>query len=322
MIDTSRASRPLDDAESAIRTLDEYQSASELGAAIQTTYQAVERTLRNLLRLDPQAPDDLRVAALSASELPLDRLIPALRQRDLISMQLAGMVHELEQANRRAAEGAARAADGDHARNAVQQLRSELSRASDRPVMQAAHNAVESGVLEQTPQPVPPARPSRRLLAAAGALLFVLALLVVTFTMLTGDSDFDKGKAAFEGQQWSAAEEHLKKAAEDDNNVAAQLYLARVYRSTKQYDQAATVLRKAANNYPNDVDVQRELGKLFLDLNQPAQAVKYLRRAQEQEPDDKATWIWLIQALRAAGDPSAEETVEKAPAEVRAMLAK
>jgi thioredoxin-like negative regulator of GroEL len=68
--------------------------------------------------------------------------------------------------------------------------------------------------------------------------------------------------------------------------------------------------------------VQRELGKLFLDLKQPAQAVKYLKQALERDPEGQATWIWLIRALRAAGDPSAEQMLEQAPDAVRATLAR
>jgi uncharacterized protein HemY len=81
-------------------------------------------------------------------------------------------------------------------------------------------------------------------------------------------------------------------------------------------------LRKAAGKHPNDAGVQRELGKLFLDAKQPVTAVKYLKQSLELDPESHATWIWLIRALRAAGDPSAEQMLEQAPDEVRATLAR
>src|SRR5688500_18613464 len=125
MIDVNRAVQPLDEAARAIAQLQSYESSAELASALQATHAAVQRTLRSLLRFDRGAPDDLRMAALSPTELAPDRLIPALRQRDLISLQLAGNIHELEQANQRAVRGQVRAADADMALRVVDQLRDE-----------------------------------------------------------------------------------------------------------------------------------------------------------------------------------------------------
>src|SRR5688572_22963174 len=161
-MDTGRILRPLDDAAGAIDKLDGYESPTELRSALESTWQAVDRTLRTLLRSDPAAPDEIRLSALSPAELPHDRLIPALRQRNLISLQLAGMVHELELGARRAAAGEPRAADGDHALVVIARLREEIMNAGDQPLRTAAHNAVESGMLDLPVQAIPLPRDRQR----------------------------------------------------------------------------------------------------------------------------------------------------------------
>src|SRR5690606_68269 len=105
MTDASRVLRPLDEAEHAIHMLEEYRTTEELGRAVVETWHAVDRSLRLLLRTDPDAPDALRLAALSPTELTLDRLLDALRRRDAISIELAGSAHELERAAARSERG-------------------------------------------------------------------------------------------------------------------------------------------------------------------------------------------------------------------------
>src|SRR2546430_6435111 len=113
MIDPARVLQPLDEAQTDIRQLSDYQNTDDLSRAVQEAWRAVERSLRLLLRADMGAPDALRLSALSADELPADRLIESLRQRNRISLELAGMTHELERAAARAAAGGVRAADAD-----------------------------------------------------------------------------------------------------------------------------------------------------------------------------------------------------------------
>lgn len=322
-MDTTRVLRSLDQAQTDIDKLDDYQSPAELKDALQATWQAIDRTLRNLLRADGGAPDDLRLAALSAIELPHDKLIQTLRQRDLISLQLAGMVHEVELTARRAAEGSAKPIDGDHARAVVDRLRLEVGQLGDRDVMAAAHNVVESGAIETPAQDVPSPSDRRgrwkRVLPLAAVSALVAFVVVLLFG---GDSDFEKGVAAFQAENWAEAETLFKNAADGSENVAAQLYLARTYRAQRRFQDAANVLKAAAAKHPNDDDVQRELAKLFLDLNSPHQAVERMRRAQELDPDDHGNWIWLVRALRAAGDPNSETILQQAPDAVRAALAR
>ena len=320
MIDSTRVLRPLDEAAAAIDKLDDYLASDELASALEATTQAVDRTLRNILRADAGTPDEIRLTALSSAELPHDRLIPALRQRNLISLQLAGMVHELEQSARRATEGQVRAADGDHALQVVQRLRSEVSAAGDRPVREVAHQAVESGVLDLHAHAVPVHAERSRLYRNLGLAALFMVSAVLLITLLARDSDFEKGKAAFAAERWDAAAGFFEKAAQDKDNASAQLYLARVYRRQQQYDRAAVVLKDAAVRHNEDEQVWRELGYLFLDLNQPHLAAERFRQAQELNPENKDNWILLVRALRAAGDPSSEQVLQQAPAEVRALL--
>src|SRR5262245_31687035 len=322
MIDPSRVLRPLDEAADAIDSLDVYESTDELASAVQDTRRAVDRTLRNLLRSDSGSPDELRLSALSSDDVPHDRLIQSLRQRNLISLQLAGMVHELEQSAQRAARGDVRASDGDQAHRVVQTLRSEVTGSNDQPVMAAAHRAVESGMLDLPAQPVPtPASARQKQLyrnIGLAAVSVVIAVLLITW--MTKGSELDRGIEAVQAQRWDAAESHLRKAAQDKDNATAQLYLARVYRRQQRYDSAAIVLKEAVKRHSKDDDIWRELGNLFLDLHQPQLAVARFEQARKLDPEEKLNWIGLIRAMREAGDPAAEQVLQEAPPEVRAAL--
>src|SRR6476661_4464259 len=117
MTESDRALAPLNAVSAAIEKLETYRTPQELAESLQAIGQAVERSLRQLLRADTSAPDELRLAALSPSDLPMDRLIPALRKHEIISIQLAGMLHELQQAVTRAAGNDVRASDADNARS-------------------------------------------------------------------------------------------------------------------------------------------------------------------------------------------------------------
>ena len=63
MIDKARVLRPLTEAEPTIEKLDNYENETDLASSVETTWQAVDKTLRNLLRADSGAPDDVRLGA-------------------------------------------------------------------------------------------------------------------------------------------------------------------------------------------------------------------------------------------------------------------
>jgi tetratricopeptide (TPR) repeat protein len=321
MIDVNRALQPLNEAERSIAQLQNYESSAELASAVQETNAAVQRTLRSLLRFDVAAPDDLRMAALSPTELTPDRLIPALRQRDLISLHLAGTIHELEQSSRRAAQGQVRAGDADLALRVVDQLRAEVQNRSERAVRSVAHTAVTTGALEEAPHMVPLPdtnnQPMKIVAAVAGVVVFALLIWGLFFRT----SALEKGREAFQAGRYADAQQIFQKEVDDDvANATAAFYLARIHRRERRYSEAAKVLRRAVDERPQDAGLREEFGHLFMDLNQPAAAARRYQEAIDINPENARTWVWLVRALRAAGDPSAEATVQRAPEQARAVL--
>lgn len=323
MIDPDRVLQPLAEEQRAVERLTTYESRSELAESIVAVHDALDRSLRLVLRSDTSAPDDLRMTALSVRELPPDRLLPALRQRDLVSLQLAGMMHEVEQIVGRVRTGDARAADGDAVRRAVEQLRLEVEDRAERPMRDVAHRTAGAAAFADAPQEVPPPADGgdRRVVVAAAVILIVIATVAVAL-VLSGGSEIERGIKAFQAGDTATAEGVFQQVArEHPEDVTASLYLGRIYRRQGRYEEAATVLRGAVDRAPADADVRRELGHLFLDLGRPESAVQQYRRAQELAPGDDLNWIGLIRALRAAGDPAAEDWLRRAPPNVRAALA-
>lgn len=323
MIDAGRVLQPLDAAAAAIDRLDEYRVPAELADAIEETQRAVDRALRLLLRADARAPDDLRLTAL-APETPLDRVVAGLRQRGLITIELAGRLHELGLATERARAGDVRASDADIAREAVRMLRYEVGAASA-PVTAVAHESLTTQPLEGEAQDVPPpasverAGVSRWLVIAGGVILAGLAIAAAL--LLTREDPMENGIRAFDAGRFGVAEEQLEIAVRgDSSNVTALLYLGRIRRTEGRLEESGATLAAAARRAPNDAGIQRELGYLFLDAGRPQSAVGRFRRAQELEPELVASWVGLVRALRAAGDPSADDVLARAPAEARALL--
>lgn len=320
MIDVTRALQPLDEAERAIGQLQSYESSAELASALQETNAAVQRTLRSLLRSDRGAPDDLRMAALSPTELTPDRLIPTLRQRDLISLQLAGLIHDLEQAARRAAEGHVRASDADLGLRVVDKLRDEVHEHGERSVRAVAHTAVTTGAVEDEPQAVPSpngnTRAVRITVMAAGALVFILLIWAIFFR----DSRMDRGLDAYRAGRYSEAQQIFQQEVDDDvSNTTAAFYLARLYRRERRYEDARQVLARALDE-KEDAALRVEAGTLFMEAGQPQRAVGQFQRATELDPESPRNWVQLVRAMRAAGDPNADAVLQRAPEEARALM--
>jgi tetratricopeptide (TPR) repeat protein len=320
MIETNRGLQPLIEAEAAIAKLQDYESTAELASAVQATHAAVQKSLRYLLRADKSAPDDLRLSALSPAELGPDRLIPALRQRDLISLDLAHQVHELDQAAQRAERGSVRAADGDLAMRTVDQLRTEIQSLGERSMRQVAHHTVEAGTLQEVHAVEPSAARKSRLPRLAVALALVLVLGAGAWLALR-DTPTEKGIKQFNQGENAAAETTLEGVLDDDpGDAVAAYYLAALYRRAGRYEETGKVLRRGIEKNPVDPFLREELGNLFMSLDQPALAAKQFRIAQEQDPQEPRYWIKLVGALRNAGDPEAEAVLQRAPEEARAML--
>lgn len=321
MIDPDRVLRPLEEERPAIDGLTGYETPDELASSMKGAWSAVERSLRHLLRSDPDAPDELRMSALSPADLPYENLIAALSRRNLVSLRVAGMAHQLRQAAERAERGEVQAADADRALETIRELRSEVHALADEPIREVAHQAVETHAIEDAAHEVQGEHDgARRRLAIM--LLALAGVTVVAVLLLRGRSDpMREAVAAFQAGQFGAAEQSFLEAARrDESNVTALLYLGRIYRREGRHDEAGDVLLRAVEIAPEDDDLRRELGYLFLDLNRPSAAVQQFRRAQEADPENHMNWVGLIRALRAAGDPQAEEVLLRAPEEVRATL--
>jgi tetratricopeptide (TPR) repeat protein len=329
MSDSDRELAPLREARAAVERLDTYATPQELAVALEAIGQAVERSLRQLLRRDASQPDDVRLHAFEPDVIPLDRVIVALRQQERISLHAAHAVHDLELARQRAAGGAARAADADQAAQAVRLLEAELAgrglSAEDASLRASAHAAVSRGDVEAPAHEVRASEArswQKRGLVLALSLVTLGALSYFVLARLSGATPLEQGVAAFNEGRMGVAEQQLRRALEDeDDHANAALYLARVLRQQQRTSEAGAVLNEARRRHPDDAGILRELGHLLArDLGRPAAAAQLYQRAVELEPDSADNWRALIQALRAAGDPTAALWLARAPAEVQAEL--
>jgi tetratricopeptide (TPR) repeat protein len=335
MMERGRALRPLQDAAPAISRLETYESPAELAEALRATWHAVDASLRLLLRGDPGVPDELRLKVMSRAELNHDALITELRRRDVISLQLAGRVHELMQAAARAESGVPRAADADAAAGTVDLLRRELETASAAAAVESPASRTErttraagdSEERESEAGDVAADPPGLRRLARGPALLIGSTLLlvvaaVVMLLLFARPDDMGPGVEAFRAGNMGTAEQHFRAAlARDSENVTARLYLGRILRAQGRQQEAAEMLRAAANIAPRDPAVRRELGYLLIDLDRAPQAAQQFRQAVELDPEEPLGWVGLHEALVRADDPAAAaEVLRRAPPSAQAMI--
>lgn len=325
MIEPERILQPLDGADPQIERLTSYRSPADLTDALRAVAAAVDQSLRRLLRADAAAPDDHRLGALDPAAFPHGRVVESLRSRERVSLELAGMVHELTQVARRAEAAEPRASDADLALRTVARLRTEVEDLNDRAIRAVAHHAIEERRVAEPVHAVEPVVGRRfggrafALVATVVAVLVVLALAWVLTRSL--DNEMDEAVAAFRGGRLGVAEEGFEQVLRDaPDNVTALLYLGRIYRRQGRFEEAAEALRRAEAAEPDDADIHRELGLLFRSLERPDLAAKEFQRAVELEPDESRNWIWLVRALRDAGDPTADEWLRRAPDEARAAL--
>lgn len=354
MIETDRVLRPLREAEPAIEELDTYESPAALTEALRATWHAVDRTLRTLLRSDANAPDRIRMTALSPEQMTPEAIMLELRRNGFIPLPLAGRIHELRQAVARAESGGVRAADADNAREVVRHLIEEVHglarRASDHGAGAAsatggempasarsadARDAPQDGEISSRAKPASEAAPDgvtqvrrrwpsaeRRPLVLAGVAGLMLVAAIAAVLLFSQASEMDRGIAAFGDDRAAVAEQHFRAALqEDDANTTARLYLARILRRDGRHREAAQLLQTAVARDPDDAGVRRELGYLFLDLERPEAAAGQFRRAVEIDADDPLNWVGIVMALALSGDSTASaEWLRRAPASARSMI--
>jgi len=217
-MEPERLRAPLDAERDAVRRLSEYETAADLGDALLRVNAAVEQVLRRMLRAEPAADDDARVAALSGA-LPVEDVVVALRRADTITMELAGMLAQLREAASRARGGAVRAVDGDLARS----------------VVEALDAAVPTRSVVHTPARDEPARKRAGRGATGRVVLFaiVAVLVVVAGWIVLRDRapDAATGVAAFAAGRMVEAEGVFRDRVERGAaGVTDWLYLGRIQR--------------------------------------------------------------------------------------------
>jgi Flp pilus assembly protein TadD len=302
---------------------------SDVRAAVITVADAVERSLRRLLRDLPAAAMEVRLSALAPDELRDDELLAELRQHNRISMELAATVHDLLRTRQRLVDGApAELADGVLATQVADRLEHEIAN----PVHFPRPRVDEPPVVDETlvhPVPVEGAeevaggrRPRWVVPVVAAALVVVVAVLAWRLVP-RGPTEMDQGIALFQsGNILDAASHFWRYAEEHPRDPTPHIYLARIHRRTHRFDMAAQELKKALDLEPDDLDAQTELGYLLLDTRRFDLAVQRFGAVLKRDTTSRDAWVGLVAALRFSGRAeAAQRALDSAPAEVRALIA-
>ncbi len=280
---------------------------------------AVEWTLRRLLRDDPIAPLPLRLSALAPDELRPAEVLSEVRQHDLITIQAAAGIHHLFEIRERLGRSAtATAEEARHAVQVTELLEEEIAR----PQAAATPTAVPETRLDEEIHAVPPSgrgMPQRRVLTIAGAAVALLLLIFVFSRFLGGDRGMDEGIALFRSGAYADAAHHFHRYAErNPRDVTPHIYLARIHRRLNRPDLAGSALQEAMRLAPDDPAVHRELGFLLIDTGRFDVAVERFRTAVSMDGESAEGWMGLVLALRRDGrEGEAERVLARAPVQVR-----
>ncbi|CAN5706722.1 hypothetical protein BH23GEM8_BH23GEM8_13380 [soil metagenome] len=320
--DRTSALRPLHQAAADVAVLRAGSpDTAEGNAAMLRVIEAVEWTLRRLLRDDPVAPLPARLSALAPDEIRPDEVLSEVRQHDLITIELASAVHHLFEIRQRLAGGMdASDADVGHAVRVVVLMEDEVSRVRPIPA------PIAETLLDEQIHAVPSdthrfARPDRRTLTIVGAaaLLLILTLVGVRLFSGTDSSEMDQGIALFRSGAYADAAHHFHRYAErNPRDATPHLYLARIHRRLGRADLAGPALQEAMRLSPDDAAVHRELGFLLMDTGRYDVSVERFRTAVSMDADSPEGWMGLVLALRRDGRPGeAERVLARAPVAVR-----
>ena len=325
------ALRPLRAARDAVEVLRSGAvDPQEARAAFLRTCDAIEASLRRLIRDDSTLPLELRLRALAPEELSVEEVVTQLRQRDRISIELAAAFHDLLAVRRRMLEGApVQRGDAELAGQVVGRLEHEVG--TMRPVEHAsairpAPPEADASYPDEVERPRSLVAGSVRQPARVWVLVAVAAIFLIGAAVWWGgarrESALEQGVELFRSGDLDGAAVHLERhTAAHPEDVTARLYLARIYRRTGDFERAREELRHAIEVAPDDAALHRELGFLLLDTGRADNAVGRFRSAVELDPASTEGWVGLVRALRATGQAgAAERVIARAPAEVRALL--
>ncbi len=313
---------------------------------------AVDRSLRRILRDDPAANLEVRLKALAPDEIRIDSVLSELRRIESIPMELAAGVHELLETGRRL-EGGGEPTEADRMRSV--RVADALSEVVDRvaaeqpsvpltgpraAVPPGSSGADHAGTRAITDDPgdvtvdLAPARGTtgRRRRARRGPPLMEIVIGLVLLGVLgwagvryfgeQGPSEMDHARSLFESGRFTEAAELFRDYAVDHpEDVTPHLFLARIHRRLDEPELAAEAIREAERIAPGDAAVHREVGFLLLDSGQPEVAIARFSTAIELDSVSMEGWVGLARALREADRRDEIATaIATAPAEVRALL--
>lgn len=287
---------------------------------------ALESSLRLLLRDDPGAPLAVRLSALAPAETGRDALLSELRSRERISIELAAGAHEVFR-SRGQLSGGIEPAEGE-----TRALIRATELAEDEIAREIANHAAEAPrprPLEHEPVhtvPAPLAPGAGRFRWQIAAVIAGGAAILLLLVMWLGPGrqagEMEEAIALFRTGAWEQALPHFRSHAESNpGDATAWLYIARIHRRSGRLPEARDAIRAGLAAAPADVGLQRELGYVLLDGGQPRAAVTRFRDAVARAPEAPDAWVGLVRALRETGDDAAAARVlSRAPAEVRALL--
>jgi len=314
---------------------------------------AVDRSLRRILRDDPAASLDVRLKALAPDEIRIDAVLSELRRNERIPMELAAGIHELLESGRRL-EAGGELTEGDRARavRIADALKVQIDRFDAAPrstdetvvsgfradsfataTMEEPWQAARGpGAAVDSPLPAFEEPADRRRRARGGppvagtaitlALLAALGWAGYRYMGDRGPSEMDQARTLFENGQFDEAAALFESyAAGHPDDVTPHLFLARIHRRLDEPELAAEAIREAERIAPGDPAVHRELGFLLLDSGQPNLALSRFSTAIDLDSSSMEGWVGLARALRESGRRDEIATaIANAPAEVRALL--
>ncbi|HUE96083.1 MAG TPA: tetratricopeptide repeat protein [Longimicrobiaceae bacterium] len=283
---------------------------------------AIDRSLRRLLRDHEGAELSLRLKALAPDELRSDEVLAELRRRERVPMDLAAAVHELFDLRGRL-EAGGEPVDQDRVR--AVRVADHLTREIEQPRQSPAPKAPAPEIDEMLAPP-----PRRDRLGApipiwAIAAVVVLVLGAATIWALgrgSEDPGMEQGVTLFRSGAYADAAQHFWRYAEaHPDDATPHLYLARIHRRMDRPDLAADAIRQAQELAPQDPAVHRELGFLLLDTGQPGVAVTRFREAIALDSASTEGWVGLVRGLRESGRAAEiPAAIADAPADARALL--
>lgn len=117
----------------------------------------------------------------------------------------------------------------------------------------------------------------------------IILILIGGFLLIgCGNDPYSKGKQAYLMRDYKTAEQHLKKAVQQDaRHAKANFYLGRIYYDQKKFQEASRYLQRTLSIDPKIADANFLMGKCYIESGQYRQAYVYFERYLELSPRGK-----------------------------------